>query len=210
MENIKEIINPYGFIYITTNIINGKKYIGQKMFRERWEHYIGSGVYFLRAVKKYGKENFIREIIAIAYSKEELDQLEIEFINNHDAVNSEDYYNIGCGGNAPMKGRKASEETKKKQSLAIKGKHHTEETKRKIGLGHKGKPNHREGIHLSEETKKKMRKANPAKLTQGQAEEIRSKYATGNYSYHSLAEEYFVGDTTIARIIKFQDAYKIA
>ncbi|WP_373854704.1 hypothetical protein [Clostridium arbusti] len=27
-----EIENPYGFIYITTNMVNGKKYIGQKMF----------------------------------------------------------------------------------------------------------------------------------------------------------------------------------
>ena len=65
MENVRvkkvdevKILDPYGFIYITTNMINGKKYIGQKMFRERWKKYIGSGKLLKRAVNKYGKENF--------------------------------------------------------------------------------------------------------------------------------------------------------
>lgn len=33
---MKEIINPYGFIYITTNMINGKRYIGQRKFTQGW------------------------------------------------------------------------------------------------------------------------------------------------------------------------------
>ena len=79
LEQINEvkIIDPYGFIYITTNLINGKKYIGQKKFIRQWEYYLGSGRHFKNAINKYGKENFIREIIAIAYSKEEADKLEI-------------------------------------------------------------------------------------------------------------------------------------
>jgi len=75
--NEVEIIDPYGFIYITTNLVNGKKYIGQKKFIRQWEYYLGSGRHLKNAINKYGKENFIREIIAIAYSKEEADKLEI-------------------------------------------------------------------------------------------------------------------------------------
>ena len=36
MKNVKteevEIVDPYGFIYVTTNMINGKKFIGQRKF----------------------------------------------------------------------------------------------------------------------------------------------------------------------------------
>ena len=49
------IINEaYGFTYITTNLINNKKYIGQKKFDERWRNYLGSGVHFKHAVRKDG------------------------------------------------------------------------------------------------------------------------------------------------------------
>ena len=91
-------IRPYGFIYITTNMINGKKYIGQKKFDDKWKNYVGSGYNLKKAIEKYGKENFIKEIIYIAYTKDELDKAEIDFINLHDAVESNDYYNIALGG----------------------------------------------------------------------------------------------------------------
>jgi len=96
---MKEIINPYGFIYITTNLINGKRYIGQKMFRKDWKYYLGSGKGIKYAIKKYGRENFQRDIVAIAYSEKELDELEVEWINNYNAIKSYDFYNIAEGGN---------------------------------------------------------------------------------------------------------------
>ena len=34
---------PYGFIYLTTNHFNDKKYIGQKKFDSNWKNYFGSG-----------------------------------------------------------------------------------------------------------------------------------------------------------------------
>ena len=99
MAETKEIRDPYGFIYITTNMVNGKKYIGQRVFHRRgWQSYLGSGIAFRRAIDKYGKDNFHRDIVAIAYSKEELDKLEIEFIELHNAVESNNYYNIKTGG----------------------------------------------------------------------------------------------------------------
>lgn len=89
----------YGFIYITTNNINNKKYIGQKTYNcNNWENYLGSGKYLKRAIKKYGEENFSREIIDEANTKEELDEKEIFWIGYYDAVNSNDFYNIAFGG----------------------------------------------------------------------------------------------------------------
>ncbi|MBR4589860.1 MAG: GIY-YIG nuclease family protein, partial [Bacteroidaceae bacterium] len=66
---------PIGFIYITTNLTNNKKYIGQKVydFDGKWKTYLGSGVALTNAINKYGVENFHKEIIEECYSKEELD-----------------------------------------------------------------------------------------------------------------------------------------
>jgi len=187
------ITDPYGFIYITTNNIDGMKYIGQKMFRKDWKSYIGSGIRLINAIKKYGKENFIREIIAIANSKEELNNLEIEYINIHNAVNSEDYYNI-VGGGGVQTGFHFSEESKKKISKAstgrnigkkssMYGKKHTEETKKKMSESKKGKEHER-------------------KFTPQQVIEIREKFSTGKYFQYELAEEYFTTQTTICNIVK--------
>lgn len=88
----------YGFIYITTNKINGKKYIGQKKYNGREHRYLGSGVYFKNAVKKYGKENFIRETICECETKELLDEAEKRYIKIMNAVESDNFYNISSGG----------------------------------------------------------------------------------------------------------------
>jgi hypothetical protein len=48
-------------IYKTTNLINGKIYIGQDSNDNK--NYLGSGLKLKRAIKKYSKENFIKEVI---------------------------------------------------------------------------------------------------------------------------------------------------
>lgn len=90
----------YGFIYETTNDINGVKYIGQKIYDKKgnWKTYLGSGIYLRRAIDKYGKENFTRKILEECSSKEILDEREIYWIKYFDAVNSNNYYNIASGG----------------------------------------------------------------------------------------------------------------
>lgn len=91
----------YGFIYITQNIINNKKYIGQKRYDKRgvWRKYLGSGIQLTRAVKKYGKENFRRIIIDEADDLSELNKKEAYWIDYYNAANDSEYYNIALGGN---------------------------------------------------------------------------------------------------------------
>lgn len=60
----------YGFIYITTNTINGMRYIGMNSSFNKY--YLGSGKYLLCAVKKYGRDNFIVKPIYYAKTKDEL------------------------------------------------------------------------------------------------------------------------------------------
>jgi len=86
----------YGFVYVTTNLINGKKYVGKCIYERQnnWETYLGSGTYLKRAIKKYGKDNFSKEILEEANSSEELNLLEEKYILMFDAVNSDLFYNI--------------------------------------------------------------------------------------------------------------------
>lgn len=139
--------NYYGFIYITTNNINGKKYIGQKKYYGNYEIYIGSGIALKNAINKYGKENFTREIIENCKTKEELDSREKFWIEYYNATESEDFYNITSGGdggfgsgkNSPWYGKHLSDETKEKLSKIksgennpFYGKTHSDEVKKKL------------------------------------------------------------------------------
>lgn len=119
MKNVK-----YGFIYLTTNLINNKKYIGQHTKYNN--DYFGSSYLLIQDIKKYGKENFKREILEYADSKEELDSLEKFYIRKYNAVQSDEYYNIhlgGSGGNT-MAGwtEERRKEFKEKMSKITSGK----------------------------------------------------------------------------------------
>ena len=113
----------YGYIYETTNKINNKKYIGQrKGIFKKW--YIGSGIILKKSIKKYGKENFEVKFLIKADTKNQLNQLEREFIKKYNCVNSIEYYNLhdgGIGGDT-WTGRKHTEITKFKMSQSKKGK----------------------------------------------------------------------------------------
>ena len=85
----------FGYIYKTTNLINNKIYIGQHK-SEKFEpnKYIGSGVVLLKAINKYGFENFKCELLKECLSREEMNKEESFYINKYDSTNPEKGYNL--------------------------------------------------------------------------------------------------------------------
>lgn len=148
-----------GYIYMFTNKINGKKYIGQTndLRRRYYQHMSDAtpGPYILRkAFAKYGKLNFKFEVlVTIRVNSDEdlrviLDSLERYYIRKYNTF-GKDGYNATEGGQGKP-GVHLSEETKKKIGLSHKGMTHSEETKRKIS---EAKSN------ISDETRLKMSKS---------------------------------------------------
>lgn len=91
------------YIYITTNLINGKRYLGQRKVPKcktpQNDNYLGSGTLLLKAVKKYGKHNFTKDIIHICTTQKEADFLEIIEIREREILENKDlWYNRDAGG----------------------------------------------------------------------------------------------------------------
>lgn len=84
------------YIYLTTNLINGKKYIGQHYGRLD-DKYFGSGILITKAIAEYGKENFVKEILEIT-TQEQIDEVEKYYIQKYNAVEDDNFYNISEGG----------------------------------------------------------------------------------------------------------------
>lgn len=88
----------YGYIYETTNNVNGKKYIGKRVSNIYDKYYLGSGLLLQKALDKYGRENFSQVILEECYSNDELNACEKKWIKTRNATSSPDYYNIAEGG----------------------------------------------------------------------------------------------------------------
>lgn len=83
-------------IYKTTNKINGKIYVGKDAHNR--PTYLGSGIILRRAIAKYGKENFIKEIIDRCQTLDELSKREIFWIKQLKSNDSKVGYNLTNGG----------------------------------------------------------------------------------------------------------------
>lgn len=164
-----ETLSPqdkYHYVYVITNKVNKKFYIGKHSTSNLDDGYMGSGVAIKRAIKKYGEQNFVKRILC--YCQTAFDALYVEqFLVTEYIVNRKDCYNMKTGGKrgsakgriSGMKGHHHSEETKQKLKLAWKKRRQkpvSEETRKKIGEAHKGKPGGMKGKHHSEDTKIKI------------------------------------------------------
>lgn len=120
----------YYFIYKTTNIVNQKIYIGMHRANILNDAYLGSGKLLLRAIKKYGKENFKREILFTFSNERDMVEKEMELVTE-EFCRRNDTYNVMPGGNWGSKDR---------NNLSFEGRSHSNETKthlRNISLGTK-------------------------------------------------------------------------
>lgn len=89
----------YYTVYKTTNITNGKSYIGQHKTSDLDDGYLGSGFALKRAIKKYGSDAFVKEYLFIFDNEKDMNDKEIELVTL-DFCMREDTYNICPGGNS--------------------------------------------------------------------------------------------------------------
>lgn len=157
----------YGYVYLTTNMVNGKQYIGQHKSAKFDKRYKGSGRILKYAIEKYGRDKFITIILETYESKEDLDNGEIYWIAKYGAVENENFYNIEKGGqpNGRQIGHEVSDDTRQKLRKINLGKHVSDETKAKLRLSLKG-------IHAGDK--------NPAKR-----EDVRAKFRVINAGENS-------------------------
>jgi group I intron endonuclease len=96
MANSNEL-KKYHFIYKTTSLIDGRYYIGMHSTNNLTDGYLGSGTQLMRAVRKYGKENFVMEILEYLPTKELLSQREKEIVTMQE-VTDRKCMNLKIGG----------------------------------------------------------------------------------------------------------------
>ena len=97
------------YIYLITNKVNGKQYVGQHHYDGEGMDvsYKGSGVLLRQAYKKYGVENFTMEVIEYC-SDASLDSLEVKYISDYN-TKTPNGYNLTDGGGG-CKGKKYTDE----------------------------------------------------------------------------------------------------
>lgn len=103
----------HNLVYKTTNLVNGKIYIGRHVTNRIDDGYLGSGTEFLEDVKKWGKKYFERVILFDFDNPEEMFAKEIELLTE-EFILREDTYNITIGGSGGMLGKTHDEETRQR------------------------------------------------------------------------------------------------
>lgn len=180
----------YHYTYKIINLVNNKIYIGKHSTNDLDDGYMGSGISIKNAIKKYGIDNFSKEILNFYNSSEEALNAE-KLLVTPEFVDNRNNYNMRSGGigcaymseevrnkisetlKIYYKDHPQSEETRLKKSekaknnQAFAGHKHSEESKQKIRLKSIGR-------YHSEESKQKMRlKALGHKLSEESKQKIR-------------------------------------
>jgi len=176
-------------IYKTTNLVNGKIYVGQSKYNN--PRYYGSGKRLALAIDKYGIENFKREIIEECNTQDELNEREKYWIKELNCRDRSIGYNITAGGDGGpggpnFKGRKHTAETKKKMS----------EGQKKFWQSEKGKEVLKNRWDVSPLKGKKLSESTKLNLSQ-KAKERCEKYGGPRTGRGKLVIKYDINDNVI-------------
>lgn len=141
---------------------NGKVYIGitGRSPKERWDSghgYKGSSAFY-NAIKKYGWDSILHEILYENLTKDEAESFEVELISLYQSNERKYGYNIALGGSANQLGRKRTETERERISLTCK-------TSKVFLEGSKRGAVTRIGHVTAEDTKRKISLANAGKIT---------------------------------------------
>lgn len=162
------------YIYKTTNLLNGKIYVGKRIYRKKddtW--YLGSGVYLNRAIKKHGRENFVKEIVEWCSDKRELCNKEIYWIKYFNSTNLKIGYNLSLGGD----GGNAGKEAYIKIGNKLRGKKKSKEFGEKVSKALKNKPKSKE--HNEKVKQSLMGRKRPQEVVDKMSKSIKEKYNSG-------------------------------
>lgn len=97
-------------VYKVVNTINGCEYIGKHQTGNLNDGYIGSGKTLRRAVRKHGKDAFVKQILFVFSTEKEMNDKEAELVTE-EYCKSDTNYNLkpgGSGGFALVDQRKGS------------------------------------------------------------------------------------------------------
>ena len=181
-------------VYKTTNILNGKYYIGKHQTDNPLDSYIGTGKAIQNAIKVHGRNAFVKEVLFDFDTEHEMNCKEREMITE-EIVNDPMSYNMGVGGEGGphFKGKKHSEVTKQKQSQANIGKSNDydrySQTRKKTFFAEGNQYwKNRDQKPVSEETKEKIREKRKnqvppnlgRKMSEEQKEKIRQTFLNKN------------------------------
>ena len=207
-----------GYIYLITNTVNCKKYVGQtleKDINKRWNNHKSSkrGCPLLkRAFEKYGKDKFKFQIICICFD-EDCNFYEPEYIKKFNSLSPNGYNLMTGGGNSkhlPETIEKITEANKKRIHKPL-----SEELKKKISESKKGNKSYNYGQKIPEKQKEKIRETWRKKKEEGKliikdhVHEILAKGREKGVEYNKLIKQLPVGQFTNDGILikKFNGAH---
>lgn len=150
-------------IYAIRNLTNQKVYVGSAInYENRWKKHKNSllnGKHHSRHLQsswdKYGKDNFIFEILEIVLEKELLIEAEQKWIDHYKSFDKKFGYNISPTAGSCL-GVKHSKEMRERVSRAAKGRKLSDEAKKNISKAKMGEKNPMFNYKYTEEQKKAM------------------------------------------------------
>ena len=105
--------NVYGVIYLVTNKVTGKVYVGQTIMgiAARWKGHCNAGKSsrLWLSIQRHGRESFSIEALESAETKQRLDDLERAYIAAYNSTNKDIGYNFERGGSGAPKSKDATE-----------------------------------------------------------------------------------------------------